>query len=137
MAVTHERPKVGEGCTYRGLREWLDAVERLGQLRVVHGANAEEEIGAATDVLQHTAESPAAIFDQVPGYDARYRVLVNSFGATDRVALTLGLPLGLSRVELSERWRQKIRGLKPIPREEVRDGPVFENVRRGDEVDMT
>jgi UbiD family decarboxylase len=137
MAVTHERPTVGEGFTYRGLREWLEAVDRLGQLRAVHGANADEDIGAATDVLQHAAESPAAIFDQVPGYDPGYRVLVNSFGASDRVALTLGLPLGLSKVELSEGWRQKIRGLKPIPPEEVGDGPVFENVRRGDEVDMT
>src|SRR5205807_8884160 len=60
MAVTHERPTVSEGFTYRGLREWLEAVDRLGQLRVVHGANVDEEIGAATDVLQHTAESPAA-----------------------------------------------------------------------------
>jgi 4-hydroxy-3-polyprenylbenzoate decarboxylase len=137
MAVTHERQAVGEGFTYRGLREWLEVVERLGQLRAVHGANVEEEIGAATDVLQHTAESPAAIFDQVPGYDPRYRVLVNSFGATDRVALTLGLPLGRSKSEVSEAWRQRIRGLRPIPPEEVGDGPVFENVRRGDEVDMT
>src|SRR5207247_11428992 len=107
------------------------------QRRVVPAAGADEEIGAAADVLQHAAESPAAVFDQVPGYDPRYRVLVNSFGATDRVALTLGLPLGRSKVELSEGWREKIRGLKPLPPEEVSDGPVFENVRRGAKVDMT
>src|SRR5919197_3446469 len=139
MAVTIDRAQARRegGLSYRGLRGWLEQIERLGQLRAVHGANAEEEIGAATDVLQHAAESPAAVFDQVPGYDPRFRVLVNSFGATDRVALTLGLPLGLSKVELSEEWRRKIRGLKPVPPEEVGDGPVFENVRRGDEVDMT
>jgi 4-hydroxy-3-polyprenylbenzoate decarboxylase len=139
MAVTRERRQLGEGgdFSYRGLRQWLEAVDRLGQLRRVHGANAEEEIGAATDVLQHTAESPAALFDRIPGYDADHRVLVNSFGATDRIALTLGLPLGSTKVQVSEAWRQKIRGLKPIPPREVKDGPIFENVRRGDEVDMT
>ncbi|TME37555.1 MAG: UbiD family decarboxylase, partial [Chloroflexi bacterium] len=69
-------------------------IEQMGQLRRVHGANAEEDIGAATDVLQHAAESPAALFDQIPGYDPSFRVLVNGFGATDRIALTLGLSLG-------------------------------------------
>jgi 4-hydroxy-3-polyprenylbenzoate decarboxylase len=137
MAVTHERRPVDQAFAYRGLREWLQVVERMGQLRTVHGASAEEEIGAATDVLQHSAESPAAMFDQVPGYDSTFRVLVNSFGATDRIALTLGLPLGQSKVQLSEGWRQKIRGLKPIPPEVVEDGPVLENVRRGANVDMT
>ena len=139
MAITIERgPAVREaGQSYRGLRDWLEQIDRLGQLRHVHGANAEEEIGAATDVLQHTAESPAAIFDQIPGYDPEYRVLVNGFGATDRIALTLGLPLGLSKVQLSDAWRNKIKGLQPLPPVEVKDGPVFENVRRGDDVDMT
>src|SRR5262252_1558786 len=140
MATTIERHGASpgaEGFVYRGLREWLEAVDRLGQLRRVSGAGADEEIGAATDVLQHTAESPAALFEQVPGYDPGFQVLVNSFGSTDRIALTLGLPLGRSRVEVSEAWREKIRGLTPMPPEEVRDGPVFENVRRGADLDMT
>jgi len=140
MATTIERHGASpgaEGFVYRGLREWLEAVDRLGQLRRVSGAGADEEIGAATDVLQHTAESPAALFEQVPGYDPGFQVLVNSFGSTDRIALTLGLPLGRSRVEVSEAWREKIRGLTPMPPEEVEDGPVFENVLTGGDVDMT
>ncbi len=139
MAVTLEREQVSrEGSApLGGLRQWLEEVERLGALRVEHGANAHEEIGAATDVLQHVADAPAVIFDQVPGYDPSFRVLVNSFGSTDRIALTLGLPLGQSKVATSDAWRQKIRGLKPIPPVEVTDGPVFENARRGDDVDVT
>lgn len=138
MATTQtRRPQAGAaGFSYRGLREWLSAIEKLGQLRHVSGANAEEEIGAATDVLQHTAESPATVFDQVPGYDPDFRVLVNSFGSTDRIALTLGLPLGRTRVEVSEAWREKIRGLTPLAPIEVTDGPIFENVRTADEIDM-
>ena len=137
MAVTNERQQVTKAFGFSGLRQWIETVDRRGQLRRVQGANAEEEIGAATDVLQHAAESPATLFDRIPGYDPEFRVLVNSFGSIDRIALTLGLPQGLTKVQVSEAWRQKIRGLTPIAAEEVPDGPVFENVRRGDEVDMT
>src|SRR5579859_4078504 len=107
MVTTLERQTATQQTT--GLRAWLAEIERMGQLRRVHGANAEEEIGAATDVLQHAAESPAALFDQIPGYDRDFRVLVNGFGSTDRIALTLGLPLGLSKVAVSDQWRHKIR----------------------------
>jgi 4-hydroxy-3-polyprenylbenzoate decarboxylase len=139
VAITIEREADvarGERAS-RGLRAWLEEVERLGELRHIRGANVEEDIGAATDVLQHTAESPAALFEQIPGFDQSFRVLVNSFGSTDRIALTLGLPLGLSKSALSDAWRQKIRGLKPIPAVEVKDGPILENVKRGDDIDMT
>jgi 4-hydroxy-3-polyprenylbenzoate decarboxylase len=135
MAITIERG-AASGLIYDGLRGWLEQVEALGHLRTVHGANRDEEIGAATDALQHNPESPAVMFDQVPGFDPNFRVLVNSFGSTDRIALTLGLPLGLGKVGTSEAWRQKIRGLEPIQPRVVKDAPIFENVRRGDEIDM-
>jgi UbiD family decarboxylase len=125
------------GVAYNGLRGFLEAVDRMGQLRFVHGANADEEIGAATDVLQHSKNGPAVVFDQVPGYAPDFRVAVNLFGSTDRIALTLGVPLGLSKVETSRAWGNKLHGTAPIPYVEVTDGPVMENSRRGDEVDLT
>jgi UbiD family decarboxylase len=139
MAITIDREQTARvgGLQYNGLRDWLEQVNRMGQLRVIEAANAEEEIGAATDVLQHATESPAAIFDRIPGYEPGYRVLVNSFGATDRIALTLGLPLGQSKVELSDAWRQKIKDTRSLPPVEVKDGPIFENVRREADVDLT
>src|SRR5438067_2986751 len=120
MAVTLEREAQTGQMT--GLRAWLEEIDRMGQLRRIHGANAEEDIGAATDVLQHTPESPAALFDQIPGYDPNFRVLVNSFGATDRIALTLGLRPGLTKVQVSDEWRKRIRGMQPLPAEYVKDG---------------
>jgi UbiD family decarboxylase len=122
---------------YTGLRDWLDQVEAMGMLRRVSGADSESEIGAAADVLQHTVDAPAALFDQIPGYDPSFRVLVNSFGSTDRIALTLGLPAGRPRAEVSDAWRQRIRDLVPVPPRVVSDGPVMTNIRRGGEVDMT
>ncbi len=139
MAITVER-QVGarEGSPrYAGLREWLEQVDRLGRLRHVHGASADDEIGAATEILQQAPESPAAIFDQVPGYDPSFRVLVNSLGSTETIALALGLPTGIGKRALAEAWRDRIRGFRPLPAEVVTDGPVFENVRRGADVDLT
>src|SRR5438874_13825692 len=98
----------------------------MGQLRRIHGANADEDIGAATDVLQHAPESPAALFDQIPVYDSNFRVLVNSFGATDRIALTLGLKPGLTKVQVSDEWRKRIRGMQPLRVDLLKDGPLSE-----------
>jgi UbiD family decarboxylase len=137
VAIDREQKTTPPGVTYNGLRGFLEEVERLGQLRQVHGANTEDEIGAATDVLQHSKGGPAVVFDQVPGYDPDFKVAVNVFGSTDRIALTLGVPLGLSKVETSRAWGRKLHDSKPLPYVEVNDGPVMENVRRGDNVDLT
>lgn len=119
------------------LRTWIELADKHDQLRVVHGANAEEEIGAATDVLQHEDGAPAVVFDEIPGYGEGFRVLVNALGTVDRMALALNAPLGLSKLQLSDVWRERIAGLTLIPSVEVSDGPVMENVQRGDDVDLT
>ncbi|NNN19804.1 MAG: UbiD family decarboxylase [Acidimicrobiaceae bacterium] len=139
MALTEQRASaaIPELSAAGGLREWLQVVEGMGQLRHVSGANIDPEIGEVADLLQHAAQSPVAIFDNIPGHNPNFRVLVNSFGHTDRVALTLGLPLGLGKVALSDAWRKKIHGLKNTPPRFVKDGPIMENVVRGDAVDMT
>jgi 4-hydroxy-3-polyprenylbenzoate decarboxylase len=132
-----DQPTLSKDSTVHGLREWIEVIEKLGHLRYISGANTEQEIGEVTDVLQHVAGSPAAIFDKIPGYDPNFKVLVNSFGHTDRIALTLGLPFGLSKVELSDAWRKKIKRIKYIPPRVVENGPVMENIYRGDEVNLT
>src|SRR5579862_821996 len=101
VAIDREQKTNPPGVSYNGLRGFLEEVDRLGQLRFVHGANTEEEMGAATDVLQHSKGGPAAVFDQVPGYAPDFRVAVNLFGSTDRIALTLGVPLGMTKVQTS------------------------------------
>jgi UbiD family decarboxylase len=136
MAVV-EQVEPRASFAYRGLRDWLELVAAMGQLRTVRGAGADQEIGAAADVLQHHEGAPAVLFEEIPGYDPGFRVLVNALGALDRIALTLGLPIGGSKLETAEAWRRRIKDLKPLPPRQVSDGPVMENVRRGAEVDMT
>src|SRR5438046_1569845 len=84
---------------YRGLRDWLEQVEKLGELQKVNGAHWDREMGAITQMLTEGAKgkAPAVLFDEVPGYPNGYRTLYGQFSTIRRVALTLGLPLEYER----------------------------------------
>ncbi|MBI2954026.1 MAG: UbiD family decarboxylase [Chloroflexi bacterium] len=120
----------------RDLREWIERSKELGQVRVVEGATWQEDIGMATGVLQHTDNAPAVIFDSIPGYPQGYRVLVNSFGSLQRIALALGLPVESPAQDLVNEWRTRLHSLEPIPPKYVDDGPILENVHTGDDIDV-
>lgn len=119
-----------------GLRNWLAAVEEMGELRQVRGATWEEDIGMATEILQQTYDAPAVLFDEFPGHEKGFRVLVNNFGSMRRIALALGLPPDEDTMSLLGLWREKVRDVKRIPPVIVEDGPVLQNVMRDDEVDV-
>lgn len=121
---------------YRDLREWLAQVEALGELRRVDGATYDEDIGLATELLQH-ANGPAALFDRVPGFAPGFRVLSNFFGGR-RQNITFGFPPTLNKVELSQHLSGALKHAfeHPIPYEVVTDGPVLQNVMRGADVDL-
>ncbi|MGH7809601.1 MAG: UbiD family decarboxylase domain-containing protein, partial [Candidatus Binatia bacterium] len=80
--------------------------------------------------------SPAVLFDSVKGYPKGYRVLVNSLGSTKRLGLSLGMEQNLSALEFVSQWRKRSKALKHIAPRVVRDGPVLENVQRGEEVNI-
>ena len=133
MAVA-ERPT----RTFRDLRDWLKRIDDLGELRVVRGARSEDEIGMATELAGRVHGTPALLFDEIPGYQKGFRVLSNGLGWFPRLALTLGLDPKKSPEELVRAWQKRVsEGITPIPSIEVKDGPIFENVKRGTDVDMT
>jgi len=120
------------------LREWLARVESLGELKRVTGANSEEDIGAITEMLDHTEGSPCVLFDEIPNFKPGYRVLVNSMGSPKRQALTLGLdPTEASHEQLLQFWRERLKGFAPIPPVVVKRGAVQENILRDGDVDLT
>jgi UbiD family decarboxylase len=122
---------------WRDTREWLERAEQLGELRVVRGANWEEQIGAITEMLDHAEGSPAVIFDDIPGYPSGRRVLVNASGTPARQAVTLSLPPESGTHQgLTDFWRSVLDGLTPIPPREVESGPILENVLEGDDIDL-
>ena len=122
---------------WRDTREWIDRATAAGELRVVHGADWQSEIGAITEMLDHTEDSPCVIFDDIPGYPAGHRVIVNCSGNPARQAITLGLPAEQGTHQgLFEFWRETLDGLTPIPPVEVETGPIMENVLEGDAIDL-
>jgi len=125
------------GYCYDDLRDWIDAADRLGELRHLKGASWQEGIGMAAELVSHDDTAPAVLFDDVPGCAPGFRVLVNLFGAR-RKAMSLGQADGLDKVALSDGFARDYDSAlaAPLAVVEVADGPVLANVMTGDAVDL-
>ena len=121
---------------YHDLRTWLKRVEQLGELRVIRGAHWNLEIGVLAEFLMRGRNQPVALFDAIKDYPAGYRVLVNDVGSRKRLALTLDLPIDLDERGLMDAWRKARKKIQPIPHKIVQNGPVLENVLKGQEIDL-
>src|SRR5687767_2576517 len=62
------------GLPHRDMRDWLQMVDAIGELKVLEGVDWQENIGRITEMLHHTDGAPAVLFDKVPGYPAGYRI---------------------------------------------------------------
>ena len=128
------------GAGYRDLREWLEVVDSLGQLRVVRGADWNLELGTITELNTRRRESPALLFDDIAGYPSGFRVASTLLCNATRLSLTLGLPTEYGTRQLVQALRGKPRTWEQLagefPPETVESGPIFENVFVGDEVDV-
>ncbi|MGH7854387.1 MAG: UbiD family decarboxylase [Candidatus Binatia bacterium] len=119
------------------LRDWLKEVKRLEQLEQISGAHWDLEIGALTEIiLERISTPPALVFDNVPGFDPGRRVLANMLETLERTAFTLNLPMDLKIIPLIDALRARLRAMQPIKANVVSTGPVFENIERGDAVDL-
>jgi len=121
---------------YKDLRGWMTEVEKMGELRLLRGADWDLEIGAITECVHREKNGPTVLFDEVKGYPKGFRLLVNSMGTMKRLALTLDLPSDLSPMGLVEAIKNKMKGLTLIPPKLVDRGPVFENVHQGEDVNV-
>ncbi|MBI2357329.1 MAG: UbiD family decarboxylase [Deltaproteobacteria bacterium] len=120
---------------YDDLRGWIGLAGEVGEVRAVEGASWQEEIGMAAELLNHSDPAPAVLFDKIPGYPQGHRILVNFFGGR-RKNMTLGLPAELNNFQLSQAFTEAFQAVTPIPCEFVDDGPILENIRTGDDVNV-
>src|SRR5580658_8912710 len=122
---------MGSSQSYRGLRGWLDVVDKFGELERISGAHWDVEMGAITHMLTEKSrgQAPAILFDEAPGYPKGYRTLYGQLSSIKRIALTLGLPLDYDRkVDVVQRYHERMQDTKPLKPRFVNDGPIFENV---------
>jgi 4-hydroxy-3-polyprenylbenzoate decarboxylase len=123
--------------TEHSLRAWLSAVDAIGELSQVSGADAATEIGGLVDLSQERMGNPAILFDKVRGYPSGHRLVANVLTSYPRLALTLGLSPEFGPRELVSAWRSQLKDLPPRPAQLVERGPVLEHVLRDGAVDAT
>jgi len=124
------------GVGHEDMRDWLEMVDALGELRVLEGVDWQENIGRIAEMLVHTDGAPAVLFDKIPGYPDGYRILTNAQGERPRLAVSLGLPAGITAFDLMDEWERRMDTVKPISPAIVSDGPVTENVFEGNAIDL-
>ncbi len=119
------------------LREFIEACKKVSDWKEITGAHWDKQIGA---LIETTAElvpqPPMLIFDRIQGYPPGFRVVSLMYAAYKRVAVALGLPTDKSKLELIRLAARKIKSARPIPPQEVKTGPVMENVMTGNDVDL-
>ncbi|MFQ5922461.1 MAG: UbiD family decarboxylase [Anaerolineales bacterium] len=114
------------------LREWIRAVDEMGELRVVEGADWNLELGAISELNCRLKPTPTLLFDKIKDYPAGFRILTASTASRRRLLLTLRMAGDLDDRALAEAlvgkpntWEQQSDRFAP---KFVSDGPILENV---------
>jgi 4-hydroxy-3-polyprenylbenzoate decarboxylase len=128
--------------TMRDVRDFLDLLERHGELqRIQEEVDWNLEMGAIT---RHCYDlgAPAVLFEKIKGYPKGYRALGAPLGASRklghslfaRTALALGLSANTPAKEIMESYlARKEKSIKPVL---VEGGPCKENIVKGEDVDL-
>ncbi len=117
------------------LRGFLSALEAKGKLEKISGASWDLEIGTLNELVAET-QGPALLFDEVPGYPKGFRIATNLLHHTIGQKLALGLDEAMTEVDVVRFWKDKMSQYKAMPPQEVRSGPILENILSGEDVDM-
>ncbi|MBI2998273.1 MAG: UbiD family decarboxylase [Deltaproteobacteria bacterium] len=130
--------KAGRTPTYEDLRDWLEIVDGMGELKKIDGADWNLEMGTLAELVARESKGtvPAVLFDKIKDYPKGYRALFAQNASFKRMALNLGLPLDLAGLDLVRAFRQKLAAHKPIPHKVVKSGPVLENVLAGKDINL-
>lgn len=122
------------------LRDWLQKVDKLGELKNIAGAHWDLELGCLSMLNIKKGPQLALLFDTIASYPQGYRVLTSSITRPSRLALTFGLPPDLSESSLLETMRQRLpewqSNLGKFPTQIVKEGAVLENVHSGEDINL-
>ena len=113
---------------YQDLREFIDDVEKMGELKKIDGAHPDLEIGAITEVAASSPSCPMLLFDNIEGYPPGYRIVTNLLHTPGRLAPVVGLPRDLKKIACVKAWKEKLRRVGAVAPTEVQEGPVQQNV---------
>lgn len=139
MARAEKVHEVAGRVKYRGLRDWIDQVDRMGELLRINGAHWDREMGSIAQMLTERSKGTAAaiLFDEVPDYPKGFRTLYGQFSSIRRVALTLGLPLDYERkCDIVKTYHERMQNMKLMKPKYVNKGPIMDHLLEGNDVDV-
>ena len=108
--LAEDEIKAGKTPKYNDLRDWLEIVDSVGELKKIDGADWNLEMGTLAELLSRETKGPvpAVLFDNIPGYPKGFRTLFAQNASFKRMALNLGLPMELSNLDLVRAFREKL-----------------------------
>jgi len=122
------------------LRAWLNDVRKFGELQDVTGADWKLELGAISELNVKKDPNPALLFDEIKGYPRGFRVLTCSTSSPGRLSSILRLGVEKNHHALVQKlrgkpasWQAQAASYDPAV---IERGPILENVRSGDAVDL-
>ena len=119
------------------LREFIARVEDAAELMRIKGADWKLEMGTLAEIVYHKRpEPPALLFEAVPGFPAGMRLLSGATNSSKRLAITLGLPVPSSPLDVVRAYRDRMKSHRPVPPRIAAKGPVLENIDRDEKVDL-
>ncbi len=119
---------------YQDLRGFISAVDALGALRRIDGADPHHEIGGITEVAAGLTPAPALLFDRIKGFPTGHRIFSNAVTTPQRAALALGIDPKLAPLDALKAWMEKRKGLTPRAPVEAAKASWLENSMHGDAV---
>lgn len=131
--ITQTESRAG---VYPSMRDYLDRIRRSGLVRDISGADPHLEIGTLTEVVAFSNAPSALLFDHIKGYPNGQRLATNLYCSEQLQAIALGLPDDRTGIDVVRAWRERSKSIGLIPPRVVTDGPVRENVDRGDDVNL-
>lgn len=118
---------------FKDLREFIDKVDGLGQLKRVEGASWDLELGAISEIAASLRSCPMLYFDRIGEYRAGLRVLTNILHTEQRLSVALGGSPDLKGIEVVRLWKKALAGIsKGYSPVMVADGPVKEHIKAED-----
>ena len=116
------------------LRTWLAAIDKLGELKIVEGADWNLELGAISELNVKKSLPPALLFDRIKDHPRGFRVLTCSTSSPARLSSILRLPVQKTHRGLVEalrgkpaQWQAAASRYDPV---KVSTGEVLENTQK-------
>lgn len=119
------------------LRGWIAHLRRCGELQEINTeVHWDCELGTITRKVFGEGKGPALLFNNITGYKSGRctKVFTGGLSNYSRVAMMFGLPSNAPITDLVKGARKAFSGR--IPPKVVGDGPVRENIIKGDDINL-